>query len=620
VLTASRRPALFGIGALFFFCVLAVFLRGIRWDENYEFAQVILGQIQPPEGHPLVQYVRNAFSIQTYSSALILYLTGSAGILCGIRNLLFILATLMPVFLITMKVAAGDELSCSWKAVAGAGIAGLLMLYGLTLEFDGSYPQFLWPDMFSNGHVGTAYALLTVFLFISGHLTAAAFLLGLMPCIHIGQFPPVALFAGLCFLPKLPRREFRCLTKPTAAMIIGLSLCALFRLIQRPFLMSGPAGGAYADTGADATAIWKSFVALHDIHRAIPVGNVWLILAGTLLLTGLAAWVYRRAAQGAIWWWLFVYAGCIAIIVLPIMAVHSVLHEDTPPILLQWMPYRLLNHLPILFAAATCGILAQLAAGRALLAVSLACCLLHPLARFATGQTIYMRYLTPSAGLLFLLAGATFVVLLCETMGKSRPRMLVPLWGLLLAPFHAYGAACLIAGGYVQRVMSKLDCLSRLNWPLLIAAAMMLLYQQWSMRQMLPVPPYARQIGSYLAEKGEPNAVLLGPPEQLLLQAHTGHPVLADMALPFMITYLPRIGPAIEKMYNEIYGISFLPDAPPPLSSHMTGWQTWWPSLTDAQWRDLAKRYGFSYVAAPRNLTLNLPVALETPIVVLYAI
>ena len=56
------------------FGAAAVALRGVRWDEDYEFAQAILRSIPYPEGHPLFQYTRGMFSVQPYSLAALMTL------------------------------------------------------------------------------------------------------------------------------------------------------------------------------------------------------------------------------------------------------------------------------------------------------------------------------------------------------------------------------------------------------------------------------------------------------------------------------------------------------------------------------------------------------------------
>jgi len=89
-------------GVLFWllFCVVAVLIRGVRWDETFEHAQVITGQAPYPEGHPLRVYVRGAFSLQTYASAAALALGAGPALVCGARNVLFLLGTVLPVFLL----------------------------------------------------------------------------------------------------------------------------------------------------------------------------------------------------------------------------------------------------------------------------------------------------------------------------------------------------------------------------------------------------------------------------------------------------------------------------------------------------------------------------------------
>ena len=134
------------IGTLFWilFTGVAIVLRGVQWDENYEFAQAMLGKVVYDDAHPLRQYTLSAYNLQLYSSALILHLNDNPIWLCGFRNFLFIASTVLPVFLLGTWLSGR-----SWVGHA----ATILFLMGIHLEFDGIYPQFIWPGMFSNGHV-----------------------------------------------------------------------------------------------------------------------------------------------------------------------------------------------------------------------------------------------------------------------------------------------------------------------------------------------------------------------------------------------------------------------------------------------------------------------------------
>ena len=599
------------------FCVAVVAARGVRWDETYEFAQVILGLVRHPEGHPLLPYVRNAYSLQVYSSAAMLWVTGSALVVNAFRNLLFIGATVLPAYLLGAKL--------SGRALYGHA-AALLVLAGVHLELRSTYPQFVWPDMFSNGHVGTAWALLTVFCFVSSRWRAGYLLLGLMPCIHVGQAPAALALGGAAGVWLAMTGRWRELGRGVGFFGLGVGLCALFWVVQRPFIVPAAAAGAYAATG-DVDHIWQQFVAYHDIHRSWPPVNGQVGLALLLAVSGLmtyGGWKRRRAEgqSDPAWAVVFAYAAAIGGLVWGTMAVHALMGPETPRMLLQWMPYRLLNHAQPLLVAACCGVLGrEKRGGLAALAV-LAAAVAVPYTQSVWPDAIYARYLAPSAGLVFLLAGAALFSAALDAFGKPVKAIGAALVAsVAVAAFHQYGAAMLAFGAVLRWAMTlpgqdhvlRERPLIRAAAIIILAAAAVFLYQQLMQRQMLPVGGFERSVQSYLAARGEEGAMLAGPPKQLLLQAKTNHPVITDMALPYMITYLPSIGPAVSKLYEDVYGIRLT-------DTEEADWEAVWEERPPEAWRIVADKYSFRYVVAPAKLHLNLRKVLATQAEALYAV
>ena len=126
----SEHPALWrGAAACMLFAIIAVALRGVRWDETWEHAQILSGQVTYPEGHPLALYVHNAFSFPTHLSAWLLSLGAGPALLCGFRNVLFLLASMLPVYALTATLT---------RSIWAALLASLLMMQGILREFDGS--------------------------------------------------------------------------------------------------------------------------------------------------------------------------------------------------------------------------------------------------------------------------------------------------------------------------------------------------------------------------------------------------------------------------------------------------------------------------------------------------
>ncbi len=622
------RRILYGAALWVLFCIVAVLLRGIRWDETFEHAQILAGKVPYPEGHPLRMYVHNAFSVQPYLSAVLLLCGGGPALVCGMRNILFLLATVLPVYFMTALFTGRTR----WGHAAAA-----LLLQGILLEFDGSYPTVVWPELYSNGPIGGAWALLTLWALLANHLRIAGLLFGLMPCIHLGQWPPVLVLFLLFGLYEAGRTNRGTVRAVAIYSAIGVFVSILFFLAQRLFFHEP----LPASAGNDLMAVWRGYTFHFDPHRRFPPGNGQILLCGTLLLSGLAAW--RTPDSRRLYLGLFLYAAAIASCVWGIMIVHFFLGENTPFLLLSWMPYRLINHLPPVCLALIISVLVPRQGVWVLAALLFG--ILHPWLRPLLGDSLYTRYLSGGECVVYCLYGAALWTLLVPLVPKlhmgthlhkssalnaspppthSNPQfpnlpacaVLVVLC-LALSFFHQFGAGCLVLGVLGVVFANRIPKLHALPATALAAAILLALlaaiYGQARFHQKLPVSMFAREIRTTLQD--EPGALLAGPPDTLLLQAHTGHPVLAETATPSLISYVPAIGPAINQLYEDLYGISFLN----PTASSVS-WDQLWRERSLQEWQMLSKRYGFHYVISLPSAEVQLPLMFADSSAVLYKI
>lgn len=604
---ATGRALWVGAALWVVFCVAVVAIRGLQWDETFEHAQVITRATPYPEGHPLFRYCRNAFSVQTYASAAMLKAGFGPGAICGFRNVLLLASTVIPAFLLASVLSGG----ALWGHAAA-----LLALSGAYVEFDSSYPFVIWPGLFSNGPVGGGYALAVLFLLIAGRGRWAALLLGVMPCIHIGQMPPVLGLAGLyaAWLVWQGRRGEMVRWAPWFGG--GVALCGAFWLVQRQFHVPAPVEGPYAVAG-DAAAVWRGYTA-RDIHRQFPPVNGQIALVGFLLLTVFAAWhewrdCRRNGAWPGPWSGLFLYGAGIAGAVWAIMIVHRLTAPAVPFLLIGWMPYRLMNHVPPLLLVAAVAILARSKSHAQWLPGAV---LLFFILQFAAGRVLppsfYHRYLAGGEAALFGLYGAAWVCLLlsCER-GRAGWAALGAAGWLALAWCHQFGAACALAGGLATAALARLAGGWRLDPARATAAACVLLvaltlFGQAAGRNPLPRSDFDHEVTAVLAERGDAAAMLVAQPDEFLLQARTGHPVLVEAATASLMSYLPEIGPTINQMYDDIYGIRFDQPAATP-------WRDLWAAREADTWHRLARHYGFHYVITYDRLELDLPLVLKTP-------
>lgn len=646
------------------FCLLAVGARGIRWDETFEHAQIIAGQVPYPAGHPLRVYLSHAFSVQPHASAWLMQLGAGPALICGLRNFLFLIAGIWPIYLLAALLA---------RRVWAGHLAALLMLQGILLEFDGSYPMVVWPELYSNGPIGGGWALLTLAALLAGWIRLAWLMAGLMPCVHVGQWPPVLAVCALFAMVDLWRGDRRAVLRALPFGMAGLAVCAAFYLLLRRQGLDAPVSGPFAAAG-DPWEVWKGYTALFDPHRRFPPGNGHAVLIGALILAAAALWRERGAALRRIYLGLFAYILAVAGLVWGIMAVHAFTAPNVPFALISWMPYRLINHIPPLCLALIAGILMNqrtspagvspiqrlvrswgrseaipnslgegehgtatppneslLAQKTPLISIlfigAVVFGVFQPWLARLIGDALYGRYLSTGEAVAFALYGAALYVVLRGSRW-ALPAPLATAAGL--AFYHQFGAACMAMGSVAAFVLCRYApggtlshstengelaipgaCAAAVGVVLLAMAT--LLAHQAHFRQTLPSSAFEQHAAAYLGENAPPGAMLAGPPDSILLQARTGHPVLAEAATPSLLSYAPALGPSIENLWHDLYGVRFvLPGAT------AVPWQDLWRNRTAAQWRALAEHYGFAYVAAPADTPLQLPVAVRDSAGVLY--
>ncbi|HPO13398.1 MAG TPA: hypothetical protein PLI09_08135 [Candidatus Hydrogenedentes bacterium] len=588
------------------FCVVAVGLRGVRWDENFEFAQVLLGQAPYPPDHPLAQYVHQFYSLQTWSLAALMALFPGPLLANALRNVLFLLATVWPPFLLGALLSGRAR----WGHAAA-----LLVLMGIHVPFYSNYPVQIWPGLYSNGQVGLGWALLTVTLLLFGYMRTGSLLLGLMPAVHLGQFPPVLAWTVLrgLWLWRTGQRE--ALRQAAPWWFGGTMVSGGFWFIVRAFTLPIPMSGPYS-CAVEPDIVLRGYLAHFAAHRAIPWDTGQIVVVAALLLTVAAArW---KEGAGGTWWWLGVYAGIVAMLVWGIMAVHARMGLNTPRLLIAWMPYRLINHLSPILIAMMAALLGEKMPGRPWVAGALLYGAVRPLLGAILPASLFVRYFEMGDAIFFAMLGATAVML---AWGLRQDKWFCIPWMALASAslialdlVHQFGAACCVLGGLAAVASILWHFPAHPRWmPFTTACAIalicLLLLQQASQREHLPVSPFEHQVRQYLLEKNEPNAMILVRHQQESLQARLGHPVMTDMATTTWIPYQPSLGPALYKMYRDFYGITLT--APPHQPAASQPWFEVWPAKTRAEWQNLAKEYQFHYILAPAFMNLDLPKILQ---------
>lgn len=618
------RRTLWG-GALFWmaFSVVAVALRGVRWEETYEHALVITRTVPYPEGHPFFIYCRNVFSGQSYLSALLMTIYDSPLLINGLRNVLQLAFCTVPVFLLGARFGGR-----AWAGHASV----VLVLLGIHKGFQSYYPIESWPHFFATGQIGTGYALLVFALLLLRCWRSGWFLLGLMPMIHVGQWPVLGLFAGLQWLALLRQGDRVRVRQALLYFGVGMVPCIVFYFVYRHFHVPAPTEGAYFAEG-DVQAIWSAYTERHDLHRAVPRDSFLKSILGgglVLCLSGCALWRGSEAGEarrdrGMV----FAFALLLSVVVGGIWLLHQELGGRAPFLLIGWMPYRLTNHLAILLVPLVVGTLWRGGrGGRALLALVLLHGLLLPFWGYVLPTALFTRYVGNVEGLAYFLCGGAIASLLtgrgilptasavpcmCIGVPYSTLQAVMPVAAslLLLAWFYPFAMFALLAGAVAWRAWAYVEVWAggAQRWPDISVSLLSLLLlgslliQQAHSREQLPMQPIHRQVADWLDAQGEKDAMLVMPCWDVNWLAKLRRPTLADYQTAHLMSYMPALAPALKKMHEEVFGYVVDGETGPPLAQ--------WPGRSPEAWRRLAKDYGFRYVLAPTEMDLKLERVLE---------
>ena len=202
----------------------------------------------------------------------------------GFRNVLFLLASTVPVYL------WGTTLS---RRPLIGHVAVVMILTEIHVPFLSSYPIHVWPGIFSNGPVGLGYMLLSAWALAAGRHRLAGGLIGFAPLVHLGQFPPLLAMTVLYVAWLAIQKQHPAMKRLVLAMLPGVVVTLVFGILLRMYSVPPPSEGAYF-TDAEPMRIWRHFMAHFASHRAIPYTVGHLLLTGALLFSLQMLWRQRH--------------------------------------------------------------------------------------------------------------------------------------------------------------------------------------------------------------------------------------------------------------------------------------------------------------------------------------
>lgn len=523
----------------------------IPWPDALEPAQVLAGVVHYPPDAPVYLYSTTTWTMLHQAAGLLL----AVGI--TERQLAMIVTTVSGI-LSFQALALTVWTFAEQRAIAIA--APLFIYFTNATNASVTYPVALIGSPATYGMIGINALLLTLALIAAGRYRSGAWLLGLLPCIHptIGGWAWIVVSVALA----LARHDKSTITDARRAwrwFFAGATLAvlsAVAHFARYPFVTMAP--GQQAHYLRVFVTFWDSHSHLYGGERLVAAA----CLAGFYLLllrdaqSGLTAGarfmcrcILLGALLGSAWW-----------------MVGFIQPVDTLRLTRSLMPSRLIN-LPIMTGMAiVVGLLAR------------------ERARWAAATLFALAAVVCDSGVTqFTLAA----------LGAAIGVWTVARWRGVSSPFWS--------GSAVRAWHTAAILLMCVPAPILIAR---------SIAERADGPPLTdRTNNAFLGAIAARPGMLLTAANLHLLQAVTRRPVLVDGGGIDALGYVPQMGPRLEIILRDVYGISLIApgfsepqgELPPDTGRAL------WAQRTPSEWAAIANTYHVTDVLTPDDWDLHLP-------------
>jgi hypothetical protein len=649
------------IGALVcaLYSVLQVVVNGVVLDEVVVPAQIIAGAVHYPAGHPHQVYYPQFFNLANSLSAAVWSWAPDALIHSGVRNVLFLFASLFSTFAMTLVLA---------RRAIWAHLAAALVAADAPLRLSGVYPIFVFPNFYSHGHIGLCTLLWAVALLLARNWRWAGFLIGILPSLHA----PMAMMAWawatlyLAFAAGRPTGKDRStfFWWAAAGIVVSAAVAGVVYWQSSRTVLEAP-----YDVTARAQDYYRSFTESADRHRRfLPfrpfgylVNPVFFFLCGGLM----CRWLRQEKPNDFTnpshrdWFWVLVLGGGVATYVYGTTLLRFVV--GLPRFVEMTMPLRFSNVLamcavPLTVAGwAVLTSLLPLPRRRAALALIVALVCAAGVARMLEGPQGPLYRGRVADNLFFAMSGVLLGLALYVARGERRLRGATLLavgcvsGALLAASSRTRGGvtfAAVLLATLVLLILAERLVVKTLQGhrqrsfapAALLAASLLLALAALRGRDVDPflrtgarwdvMNGYDRQLQRWLAAHTRPDELILTPVlPRAEIQAKTGHPVLMEMETLWLMSYKPALAATIGTMAKDLYGVDYLDRGPGThfvsqsrFSTEDPVWLEAWKKRTLQEWQALQRKYNFRLVLSPADTRLHLPEAVAVEGWTLYLI
>lgn len=518
-------------------------------------------------------------------------------------------------------------------AISGS-ILCVLVIYILRLaHFAGySYPIYLVGQPHTYGTLGLSFILLCLGFLAVGKYRTGFILLGLSVAAH----PSLAIWTGLttmiCMLFEYKRWKEWLRYLPNGLAGAGASVASyLFQKLSYSIVTVDPLA---------AQNYLPTYLKYWDDHRAFPLEGIFGSSAGILLLLnavvlGIAILAQKRSvAKESNFIGRFMIISAIVAVIFAIWSQSNLPLADVISILL---PSRFLNLTVLLYAAALIGLMwihrSEVWIVHTIVLTVLLLVLTAALPTLAGAISIFpLMIIVPLALIRKLpteqarIAIPTFILLTLIPVYLVRQEVDNPvIWvGFviligMLCGFFLYSDPGLQLNQTFYRVAGLTPII--LAGIILAAIFLQISYAQFidgfaSLKSTATLDPFWSEV----AQGNGP--LLTASSDFFMTQLRARRPVVADMGALDSLPYGIEGAPQVVSLLNEVYGIDFF--NPPVKAQHkgalpaLPQVKSLWETRSEAEWKQLARQYGFTGIVTYADWKLHLPIKAHDSYKVLY--
>ena len=546
-----------------------------HWQTVVDSGQVVAGLVHLPKDNPGYLYHVNVYSLLIQISALLFRLGLSEKVIS------FIFSGLE--MMLSFAALSACVLALSRKPLLSL-VSPFMSLYLGAYQYGHDYAVFILSGFPTYGIVGLALLFLCFCLFALGERKIAAFLLGILPAIHLtlGLFGWLIIGTTLLLESRRFRQQIPQIFK---FFLIGASLFALSYCFHRFFTQYLPDFPHYL---SNLISKYYSLYMRNVSETKIPsdfLSEPFFVALSSVALSLVWLLFFKKDLSEAACFILYAFIFCFII-----GLIYSVMFYFFQDLLPTWvmvvLPNRLMNINSLGYFPLILGLLGLYSDYLPFLIILLFFLLQIPLLLLWKGAAGVGHCPTEAFYFMTLASIALILTRIIFKKVLSRGKTI---------------------NQHIRLLMCRISSLVIISMLLSLAYAYKTRYAKGILLE--------RSEQSFFSSVGRRPGLLLTAPTLGLIQIRTRRPVLLDMDSLDMARYVKEVGPGMNEILKKIYGFGdfFIPVSDDDYDKSIENTKVIWKNRTLNEWRKIREEFSVTDIIVPGDWELNLPEVMQSP-------